>query len=690
MIVLYCLLLSAVSVNAAELTQAASGMVITADKMENEAEGNLIRATGNVRMTWQEMVMTSEQATYDRESKVMIATGKVVLVKAGDIMRGDKLTLDTETGRAEVENGNLFMKQSNFRMAGKQISRVDDDDYAMTDGSLTTCDAETPSWKFGSSELDATVDEYATGQHVVFYIKDIPVFYFPYLIFPVKKERQSGLLFPKFGSSSKKGLFLDIPFYWAISESQEATIDLDIQTKRGVGTGLDYRYLRKVGSTGSFGGYLIYDNNEKKTRGELLQYHQEMFSPDMSLMTSINLVSDKTFLSDYADKSGDYNRKFNDTRATFHKHWQTYAADASILYTQDLAAGSSSTTLQRLPELNLAGVREKPVNLPVYFDIDLNSIYFQREQGVTGARILSFPKITAETGLPGYLNLSAYAGSHLRGYSVNRQPAGTKQETGDMIPEIGGTVSTAVSRIYEVELGSLKKLRHELAPSVSYAYIPERDQTTVPFFDSYDRLGAQDGLHLAIASHLGGKVQSESGTSEYQNLFTMRLRQLYRIHGNQQEGLSQIRTYHHWANLVLESDIRLYRSLNLQIDAQYDPYNRKIASTAAGVEFNDQRTTLASLTYRRVDQQVEYLEARLNTKLLKPFYPSYAVRYSLDKHDVLESIYSMEYRHQCWSVIFNYTQRPGNQSFTVNFNLLGLFDNSPNRERTPSKPKNIQ
>ena len=99
-------------------------------------------------------------------------------------------------------------------------------------------------------DLDMTVDEYGTAKDVVFYIKDVPVFYFPYVVFPVKRDRQSGFLFPRFGWSQKKGAEADLFYYWAISPSQEATIDLDVQSNRGVGTGLDYRYLRTRGSSG--------------------------------------------------------------------------------------------------------------------------------------------------------------------------------------------------------------------------------------------------------------------------------------------------------------------------------------------------------------------------------------------------------------------------------------------------------
>ena len=70
--------------------------------------------------------------------------------------------------------------------------------------------------------------------------------------------------------------------------------------------------------------------------------------------------------------------------------------------------------------------------------------------------------------------------------------------------------------------------------------------------------------------------------------------------------------------------------------------------------------------------EVEYFEGRFTTRLIKPLNLSYTARYSFDRGDFLETVYAAEYRHKCWSVNLAVRQRPGNQSYTVNFNLAGL------------------
>jgi LPS-assembly protein len=670
------LLLLPTLLQAAEQTTGAPGMTIRADVMSHDAATDLIKANGKVEMTWQDMTMTADEATFNRSNQTLVAKGNVYLVKAGDILWGDLLVMDTETGRAEMENGQIFMSQGNFRANGKQIGKTGEEEYALRNGGLTTCDAAVPSWKFGATELDLKLEEFATGKNVIFYVKDIPVFYFPYIILPVKRERQSGFLFPKFGRSTKRGEFIDIPYYWAISPSQEATIDLDIQTKRGIGLGLDYRYLRSRTSEGSLGGYLIYDNNEKKERGQLVQFHKEQFSDSFNLITSLNLTSDRTFLTDYGEKSGEYNRQYYDSRIVLTKFWDHWLTSAQTIYTQDFYSGSNTTTLQRAPELSLYGVREKLPFIPnLYFDLDLLATNYYREKGMDGQRVVLEPRLTSVNSLfSGRLNLSLFGSLQLRGYNTNKPDPGIKDEQLVAIPKAGAELSSSFSRIYDTSFLDLQRLRHELVPKLSYLYVGEKDQSNVPVFDQLDRVNAQETVTLSLASHLGGRIAKQGqGTAEYRNLQTLRLLQAYNLSGTRPNLLTLLDDSRRWSDLVLESETWMHRYLRLLADLRYSHYDHRISSTASGAELNDQRGNTARISYRMVDRQVDYLEAGATLALTSPIYLSATTRYSLEKKDILENNYSLEYRHQCWSVVVGYQERPNNRTWTVNFNLAGLF-----------------
>lgn len=669
--------------------EADDGIRIKADALDHSQSDDVITATGNVVLEWQGATLTSDNATYDRQKKFLKAGGKVVITKGGDAVRGESVSLDLDSGRGELVRGSIFLKQNNMHITSDSITRTGEDDYSASQGTYTTCDAEIPSWKFGASDLDVTIDEYGSAQDVVFYIKDVPVFYFPYLVFPAKRERQSGFLFPRFGWSRKKGAEIDIFYYLAISPSQEATIDLDIQTSRGVGTGLDYRYLRKRGSTGNLGGYLIYDLNTDSLRGSIAQSHREIFSPEMNLRTSINMTTDRSFLSDYGEKSGDYNRQSNDSTVNFLKTWQNYALTANLRYTQDYYAASNDATLQTLPEIGLAAVRQQIFSTPLYFDLDSSATNFYRESGVRGQRLYGFPRLTLVTGIPGYLHVSAYGGAHLRAYHTDGIPPASpiKDSDGSLLPETSVHLATSFSRVYDINGDTLQKLRHEITPEVDYRYTTDQDQSRFPLYDFTDRIVHQNMLYYSLTSFLGGKFRNGEA-SEYRDLMRLKLTQGYSISGGRRDLLTLVDVNRPWTDLILESETWLHPQVRLTLDARYNVYDRRISSIAPGAELDDRRGTTAGISYRMAHHEVEYLEGRLATKILRPWVLGYSTRYSFDRHNFLESVYSAEYRHQCWSVLVSFIDRRvtnPSQSVHVSFNLLGAFGSGSSSPGTPSR-----
>ena len=98
-----------------------------------------------------------------------------------------------------------------------------------------------------------------------------------------------------------------------------------------------------------------------RLRGFVAQAHQENFTPDMNLRTSVNLTTDTSFLSDYGEKSGDYNRQYNDTTVNFIKTWQNYALTADLRYTQDYYTTENpvATKAQNLLNKNDFGLSNK-------------------------------------------------------------------------------------------------------------------------------------------------------------------------------------------------------------------------------------------------------------------------------------------------------------------------------------------
>ena len=392
------------------------------------------------------------------------------------------------------------------------------------------------------------------------------------------------------------------------------------------------------------------------------------------MVTSLNLTSDRSYLTDYGEKSGEYNRQYYDSRIALTKFWNNWLASAQAIYTQDYYTSSNTTTLQRAPELSFYGVRERIPYIPnLYFDMDLVATNYYREKGMDGQRAILEPRLTSIHSLfDGRVNVSFFGGAQLRAYNTSKADPGIKDDQLIAIPKAGTQISSSFSRLYDVALLDYQRLRHELVPSLSYLYVGSVDQSAVPVFDQQDQLHAQQTVSFSLASNLSGRI-AKAGAAEYRNLMTLRLLQAYSFSGTRSNLLSLDNDNRHWGHLVLESETWVHKNIRLLLDLRYNHYNRRISSTASGAEFNDLRGNTARISYRKAEQQLDYLEGGTTIALVNPLYLTYTTRYSFDKQDFLESYYQVEYRHQCWSVIAGYRERPNDRAWTVNFNLAGLF-----------------
>lgn len=663
---------------------------INADRMSQRQADGEYTAEGNVVVLWQGQKLTADTVRYSVATHIMNANGSVVLSKGPVVLKGESLFLDMNSGRAEMDTTLLTLPATGMKVSSEKLVRIDESHFSATSTEMTSCDLPDPSWNFGADSLKVNLLGYATGRNVIFYIKNIPVLYLPWIAFPVVLEKRTGILFPRFGYSTKRGAQLDVPLYLVISPSQDLQLDLDIMSRRGIGTEIDYRYIRKRGSQGYIDAYSIYDQREDRWRWELAQEHNELFSRDLNLRMSVNAISDRTFLNDFGEKTGDHNRKtisatndFGEKAGEYNrqssestinilKTWQDYAATAYLRYTEDLYAANNRATLQTMPSLGVAGVRQTIFSLPLYVDIDGSVDNLYRDSAPSGQRLHLYPRITLLPFRNSFIQTSLFAGAHVRGYSTVRRDSSTTQSSdGDLLPEAGVRLSTSLTRIYDTDFQQLKKIRHEIIPEIYYSFLPERNQQRLPFYDYTDRMIHQNMISLSLTNLINGKFVS-GDTTEYRDITRIKLSANYALEGGRRDLLTLVESQRPWSDLILESDTWVTKILRLTFDSRYNLYENHLSTAVAGIEADDRQGNTIGVGYQMARNEVEYFEGRLSTKLIKPLNLSYTSRYSFDRSDFLETVYAAEYRHKCWSVNLALHQRPGNQSYTVNFNLAGL------------------
>lgn len=655
----------------AEAPTAPGAVSVISDTLTHDKETAIYHALGNVRIDRDGTTLFSDKALYREADGVAEAEGDVRVFKGEDILRGDYLFLNLNTDRGKVRNGRLFQTKANFYLMGDEIQKVGKEQYHVERGVFTTCDGDSPSWKFTASDLDISLDEYAAGTNAIFYIKDIPVFYTPYILFPVKKERQSGFLIPSVGSSSKKGFSLLLPYYWAISASKDATFELDYQAKRGVGLGVEHRYIRRRGSEGEFKGYLINDSTANMVRGNLIEKHQEIVSPTFNIKSELNLVTDKDFFRDYGEVNGVYNQQILTSRVSITKGWSLLSMATEFNFIQDLQAASNRGTLQRLPTVTLNATRQKLGSLPLYFSMDSTLDNFYRETGMKGVRENIRPALTYNSSFLRDFDYSVWAGYRGRFY-YSYAGGTTDGYRDDFIPDAGGRISTSLSRIYNVNVGEMRKLKHMLVPEVSYSYLPFKNQDALPFFDFNDRIVAQSMVTYSLASYLTAKFQKGDAPPAYRELLYLKLTQGYDINESRRDLLTLVDARRPFTDVRLEARVTPITPVTVSMDSRYNPYGGYFSLLNLNVDLSDGKGNSGGVGYRFAKDQLEYMEAKVGISLVKPFTFTYTSRYSFDNRAFLESLYELEYKHQCWSVLFTYRDRVDTKELLLNFTLFGI------------------
>lgn len=647
------------------------GVNIKADTIGYDKNTESYNATGKVRIDWSGVVLFADTVSVRQKDNLAVAEGNVLFVKDDNTLQGTHAEMDLATEQGEISNATLFVKQGNFRLSGKTLQKTGGADYHIENGSFTTCDGEVPSWKFSAAELDVTRNRYAVGKHAVFYIKDIPVLYFPYIIYPVLEERQSGFLIPRVGVSSKKGFYLELPYYQVISPSQDATFHLDIQTKRGVGLGANYRYLLRSGGSGDVKAYLIYDTNENELRGNLLLRHQQSFSPTLFFRTNIDLTLDREFYQDYGEVSGEYNRQYLESSAFITKHWERFSLTSEVRYTENLYAVNNKATLQELPIITFTGLKQRLADTPFFVSLDSTFTNFYRQNGLQGQRLDLHPQLTFYTSPVNALEGAAWIGYQQRFYNTYGGDI-AKGSSNIGIPNVGASLSSTLSRVFDVEWGNLKKVKHTIIPEISYAYLPQKNQDGLPFFDYNDRQVAQNMISYSITNYLTGKYLFADSPATYRDLAYLRISQGYEFSGTRRDVLTLVDNQRSFTDVRIEAKLNPTERLAFYLDSRFNTYRTNFSTLDVATDVSDSEGNSARVGYRFSRDEVRYLEGRLNISYVEPFVFHYLTRYSFDTKAFLESYYSLEFKQQCWGLTFAYRERPGDRSYTVNFSLSGI------------------
>jgi len=669
--VLLLLALSLPRAFAADAPTAQEQLLLRADTLQHEQGDNVLTAKGRVELEWGASRLYADMARYYRDRAVIEADGKVTVVKNGDLLTGDRVRLNLDTKTGSISNGTIFIKTNNLHLTGNSIEKTGEQDYRIDRGFITTCDGDRPSWKFRVDDLQLTVDDFASGKNAVFYLGELPVFWFPYLIFPAATERQSGFLLPKIGNSNKKGAFMELPYYWAMTPSQDLTATLDVESARGVGLGLEHRYLSSNKGHGSSKAFWIHDDKQNRFRGELELKQQFNFSEQTYWRADVNMTLDRDFYRDYGTDSGDYNRQYLATSAFLgHRFSSSLLATAGVDYLDDLDAPDNESTLQKLPYVTLTGSGERLAASPFYYSFASSLTHFERQQGSRGERLIVAPELTLQGAVTDAVSGRINLGYYQLGYDADEAGA-ANGSTANGVVRASAALQTGFSRIFDGSIGEFSRFRHLLVPELNYSVTEKKSLQDIPFFDYDDRPVGGQLLTLSLTNFITGK-SVKTDQPVYRDLLRFSVTQGYQLSGGRRDLLVLVDNGRPFTDTAVMAELLPLADLRLFTDNRISPYNGNVTNASLGVEVGRPAGTRAGLDYHHAEAKLDYIEGRAAYADFKPYLLSVMTRYSFDRPGFLETLYAVEYKHQCWSLLLSYRDRIDNNEVAVTLNLSGL------------------
>jgi lipopolysaccharide assembly outer membrane protein LptD (OstA) len=170
----------------------------------------------------------------------------VVIDDQGQKLEADVIHFQLDDLRGVLLGGRLEGKNTPFLATGEEVRKLGEQEYEFRKGTFTTCrcpEDERKPWVLRAEQAELEIGGYGTARNTVVDILGVPVFWLPWMRYPLLTDRASGFLFPVVNTSSRTGFDVGLPLFWAGLPNLNATLTPHWLTKRGFKPELDLEYV---------------------------------------------------------------------------------------------------------------------------------------------------------------------------------------------------------------------------------------------------------------------------------------------------------------------------------------------------------------------------------------------------------------------------------------------------------------
>lgn len=637
------------------------GMELEADSLQYDRETATYRAIGNVFLQSEGKRIQADSLEYSTATGTATASGDVRFSQEGLALRGNALEYNLSESRGRLGTGELFIAKGNFHLHGEGIERESEGVFRFRDGTFTTCDGVVPDWKFRATDARVTVGGYASGWHVRFYLKNIPVFYLPYIIYPIGTDRQSGFLVPGFGASSSRGTELNLAYYQVLGRNMDATLYADHYSEWGRGWGLEYRYVFGTANPGEFLWYQIDEVKGSPDEDRYgFQWRHLGNGTGWQLRSDVLYATDREYLGSFSDRSAVFDVDRSVSTVSLSRGGRAWYLSLGGSYTKEFEI-SNAESLHAAPRITGALLSRLPGG-GLSWSVDSSAEHLWRDDGFVSNRYRLLPGVNWGGRMANGVGFQGDVEGVLTRYS--------RVEPGeDSGPPFVPTYRLQSDfRVKKRFASGPVSYTHIIEPKALFLFTPDVDQDALPDYDSSSLLNPQRIISLNLSNRLLRRTPTESG----REVVWFSLQQKYDLNEASRALANASDRRTPFDSLLTEVRFRPLDTLAISADASYDWYRSRVDSGGGSFSAQNRRQDYLKLSYRYSEGNFHYVGGESELHLSRSMAIRYLQRYDLRTSVSLEKELGLRWQRQCWEVLLTASRVDGETRYRVSFNMLGL------------------
>jgi LPS-assembly protein len=621
--------------------------------------------------------LTADRLLYDSPTDTVEASGDVTLENAaGDRFQTPELQLQLETDIGFTAASTFTLGNSLGRGDAQRIEFKGRDHTRLTNLRFTTCAWGQDDWFLKLRELELDREkEIGTARHATISFLGAPIFYLPYLSFPISDQRKSGFLLPGIGHRGNVGTIVEAPYYMNLAPNYDNTITPRFLSKRGLQLQNEFRYLGRQ-SEGKIEFEVLPGDDEKgENRSAGTVIHRHAFSPLWSANVDLRGVSDKEYLEDFGDDLGVTSQTHLPQIAEliYRGPLWNFAARMTDYQTVDRNILPNERPYARLPQLTLLADSPLRSNRPRY-QFEGEWVDFQRDDSVTGERLNLFPSVS----LP-LMNRYGFITPRIGSRHIQYNLSGTTDER----PSLSrGLFSLDSGVIFERDTRwGARPYIQTLEPRLYYLYIPHQDQDNLPIFDTSvpdftftnlfrdnrflggDRIGDANQLTAAVTTRF------LDDTDGHERLRASLGRIYYFDDRRVNIPAGTIAT--NASDLVGETTARLIGNWYVNSNVQWNKDLKRTEKSNIYLQYNPEQNKILNIGQRFIRDELHQRDVSLAWPIGSRWKVEARSLYSMRDDRNLESSVGLEYNACCWAIRILATRRfvDPNQINGISFQL---------------------